>query len=724
MSTLGNTMERNRRILVIDDNPAIHADFRKILASDTGKADELARAEAQLFGRLTSPASRAAAFEVEVAFQGRDGLALVQQAMQQRRPFAMAFVDVRMPPGWDGVETTTRLWETDPDLQIVICTAYSDYSWEEMTARLGTSDRMVILKKPFDAVEVLQLANTLTEKWTLLQQSKLKLQDLERLILERTREIESANQQLRLEVRERELTEQVLRSTQEKLNHFLAKSPAVLYSSRIDGDRTVPVWVSENFKNFTGREIAEWFASGELACVEEVDRALVRDGLNALRLQNHLSLQYRVRRKDSVIRWVRDDQQLLRDEQGRPVEIVGCWTDITEQRLLEAELRQSQKMESVGLLAGGIAHDFNNLLTVIRCQVELLLGTEAFSGPTTDALRQVLAAADRAGNLTRQLLAFGRKQIMRSEHLDLNDVISNLARLLARTLGEHISLQVDCAPNLPAVLADRGMIEQVVMNLAVNARDAMPKGGRLAIATSVEQIDDAYVQEHREARGGTNVCLTVTDVGTGIAPELLNRIFEPFFTTKEVGKGTGLGLATVYGIVKQHDGWVEVQSRVGQGTAFKVFLPVSTSRADSTKPEDVSTPTQRGTETVLVVEDEPALRNLVRGTLQKQGYQVFTAGSGVEALNAWSARLHQIDLLLTDLVMPDGLTGWELARRLHAQRPALKVIFMTGYSAEMQQQQPAERSKFRILHKPFGHRALADAVRATLDEPGHQPETV
>jgi CheY-like chemotaxis protein len=373
-------------------------------------------------------------------------------------------------------------------------------------------------------------------------------------------------------------------------------------------------------------------------------------------------------------------------------------------------------MESVGLLAGGIAHDFNNLLTVIRCHVELLLGTEDFTGSTTDALRQVLAAADRAGNLTRQLLAFGRKQIMRSEHLDLNEVISNLAKLLARTLGEHISLQVDCAPNLPAVLADRGMLEQVVMNMAVNARDAMPDGGRLAIATSVVDIDDAYVQEHREARSGTNLCLTVTDTGTGIAPELLTRVFEPFFTTKEVGKGTGLGLATVYGIVKQHDGWVEVQSQVGKGTTFKVFLPASNHRAQAVKPADPSSPAQRGNETVLVVEDEPALRNLVRGTLQRQGYQVFTAGSGVEALNAWSARMHSIDLLLTDLVMPDGLTGWELARRLQAQHPGLKIIFMTGYSAEMNQQNAAERNKFRILNKPFGHHALADAVRAALDE--------
>jgi len=711
------SIEKNRRILVVDDNASIHDDFWKILARDNTEEDDLARANAELFGQPVAVPGKGPGFEVVAAFQGQDGLAAVREAAQSGRPFAMAFVDVRMPPGWDGIETTARLWEADPDLQIVICTAYSDYSWDEMTARLGVSDRMVILKKPFDVVEVLQLANTLTAKWTLLQQVKLKFQDLERVIGERTHELEASNEQLRGEVRERELTEQVLRGVQEKLNHFLAKSPAVLYSFRIESGKPVPSWVSDNFTHFTGHEVQDWYRQAPgLEYVEETDRVLVRDSLTILLAQGHLSLPYRVRRKDGTLRWVRDDRQLLRDEQGQPIEIVGCWTDTTEQRLLEGELRQSQKMESVGLLAGGIAHDFNNLLTVIRCHVELLLSAESFSNPTADVLRNVLDAADRSANLTRQLLAFSRKQVIRAENLDANELISALTKLLARTLGDHITVIPNYAPNLPAVLADPGMIEQVIMNLAVNARDAMPKGGQLTLSTSVCDISDGHKQQNPESRRGRHVCLSVADTGSGIAPEHQTRVFEPFFTTKEAGKGTGLGLATVYGIVKQHEGWIELESQVGRGTTFKIFLPVSSKKADKTITRIPEPLARGGHETILVVEDEPALLALVCKTLQRQGYRVFTAGSGAEAFNNWSARLHQIDLLLTDLVMPAGLTGWELANKLQAQKPGLKAMYMSGYSTDMNGHDPGVRQGVHLLTKPFGLRTLANAVRGCLDE--------
>lgn len=710
--------ERNRRILVIDDNASIHADFRKILAAPKTGGDELARAEAELFG--TRPASAVPArahFELAAAFQGQEGVQAAREAVQAGRPFAMAFVDVRMPPGWDGIETTTRLWEADPDLQIVICTAYSDYSWDEMIARLGTTDRMVILKKPFDTVEVLQLANALTEKWTLLQQVKLRCQDLERLIAERTQELQASNEQLRAEVRERELTEQVLRGIQEKLNHFLAKSPAVLYSLRIEDGKLVPSWISDNFANFTGSTVQDWYRQmPELDFVEEADRDHIRERHQVLLAQNQLSLQYRVRRRDGTVRWVRDDRQLLRNEDAEPVEIVGCWTDITDQRILEDELRQSQKMESVGLLAGGVAHDFNNLLMIIRCHVELLLSTDKVPEETAEPLRRILASADRAANLTRQLLAFSRKQVMRMEDLDLSELTNALAKLLARTLGEHVTLQTQCPANLPAVHVDRGMIEQVIMNLAVNARDAMPKGGTLTVATSVREFDEAYPQQHPEARAGRFLCLALTDTGSGISPANLVRIFEPFFTTKAVGKGTGLGLATVYGIIKQHEGWIEVASQLGSGTTFKVYLPAVDRPATKSVAAAAQAPARGGTETILVVEDEPALRGLVRTVLQRQGYRVFTAASGVEALHAWGERLDQIDLLLTDLVMPDGVTGWELARQLQSGKPQLKAIYMSGYNDEINGHDAAEHKGAFFLAKPFSPRILTDAIRGCLDE--------
>ncbi len=701
--------ERNRRILIVDDNASIHADFKKILAESDVDRISLARAEAELFGAPAVAAKDKPVFELSSAFQGQNALEMVRGSVQAGRPYAMAFVDVRMPPGWDGIETTTRLWEADPDLQIIICTAYSDYSWDDMIARLGASDRMVILKKPFDTVEVLQLANAFTEKWFLLQQAKTRLHELEEAVNKRTAALQKENA-------ERLMTERALRAAQDKLEHFLAMSPAILYSLRFESGTWLPAWVSHNFANLTGLECSDWYRQAPaLDCVEETDRHQVRDSLASLPGHNQLSLQYRVHRKDGSLRWVRDDWRIVRNAQQQPVEIVGCWTDITEQRALEEKLRQSQKMESVGLLAGGIAHDFNNMLTVIRCHVDLLERSGEFSASSKESLQGILKSAERATNLTRQLLAFSRKQVMRPEELNFNTLVGELQKLFRRTLGEHIDVSAICAPELPPLLADPGMIEQVIMNLAINARDAMPTGGRLTFTTSLREIDEAGAQRHSEARPGRFLCLSVADTGCGIAPEHLPHIFEPFFTTKEVGKGTGLGLATAYGIVKQHDGWIEVESRIGRGTTFTIFLPAVSKKTVGSATRIPVPPARGGCETILVVEDEPALLKLVSTTLQRQGYRVFTAGSGVQALEGWSTRLREIDLLLTDMVMPDGLTGWELAQKFQASKPELKTIYMSGYSTDLHGQAPALTQDVCFLAKPFGPQALAQAVRACLD---------
>lgn len=704
--------QANRRILIIDDNPSIHADFKKILGGETG-ASGLDAAEADLFGEKKALGHRG--FEISTALQGKEGLEAVRASVATGKRFALAFVDVRMPPGWDGIETTAHLWEADPDLQIVICTAYSDYTWDDIVVRLKASDQLVILKKPFDVAEVLQLASALTSKWTLAQQARSHLQDLEQAIRERTQELQQSNETLHAEVREREATEQALRATQEMLKHFLAKSPAVIYSLRFENRQLVPNWISENCISFLGGEVGDWYRqTSKLEYIDPADRESVRLGTEALETLGQISLHYRVRRKDGEVRWIKDDRQLVRNSSGEAVEIVGCWTDVTDQRLLEEQLRQAQKMESVGQLAGGVAHDFNNLLTVIQGYVELLLNTEQLVPSVIEPLRQVHMAADKAGTLTRQLLVFSRKQVMRPAEVDLNELIQGIMKLLSRTLGENITVHTERAAELPLIYADRGMIEQVLMNLAVNSRDAMPSGGTLTISASAHEFDDNAHMKQPLARAGRFLCIHVADTGTGIAPENLPRIFEPFFTTKEVGKGTGLGLATVYGIVKQHEGWVEVESTVGRGTTFHIYLPATNGHA-AVEAEKTRKPDARGSgETVLVVEDEAALRRLVCTVLRNRGYQVHAAGSGLEALNNWSRRLNEIDLLLTDVVMPDGVAGWELARELRNKKPSLKVIFMSGYSSDLASQKEAGDLDIPFLQKPFGPDKLADTVRQTL----------
>jgi len=694
---------RNRRILIVDDSPAIHDDFKKILVRVNPAGNDFENAEAGLFGRSETRAGEEQDFELTSAFQGEEALATVRTAMKAERPFAMAFVDVRMPPGWDGIETIVQLWQVDPDLQIILCTAYSDYSWKDLCGRIGATDKMVILKKPFDAIEVLQLANALAEKWRLLQQTQREVQNLESLVGERTRELQTSNQQLC--------------GTQEKLKHFLSKSPAVLYSLKLEGGRLTPAWVSDNFTAFTGRNIQDWYQqTPEDSFVEEADRSLLSKSLPTLLAQNHASLQYRIRRHDKTVRWVRDDCQLVRDDAQQPVEIIGCWTDITERKQLEEHLRQSQKMEAFGQLAGGVAHDFNNLLTIIKGYISLLADEDCPAEKRGPGLSAIARATDRAAQLTRQLLTFSRRQLFQPKALALDAIVADTSPMLQQLVGESITLKTECRSGKVSVTADPNLLEQVLINLAANARDAMPQGGRLTLSTAVCEIDDAHVRQYNEARKGPHVCLSVTDTGCGIAPEHMPRLFEPFFTTKDVGKGTGLGLASVYGTVKQHQGWIEVSSRRGKGTTFKIYFPESSLPAVPVESPPPDRPARGGNETILVVEDEGVLRELFCLTLQQLGYRVFAECSGAKALRSWSSRLDQIDLLLTDLVMPDGVSGWKLASALQAEKPDLKAIYMSGHSTETNGLGSKAAKDIRFLAKPFSVQTLAEAVRTCLDE--------
>jgi PAS domain S-box-containing protein len=389
--------------------------------------------------------------------------------------------------------------------------------------------------------------------------------------------------------------------------------------------------------------------------------------------------------------------------------------DITERLMLEAQLRQSQKMESVGQLAAGVAHDINNILTVIQGHAGLLLNAVPPGADTTRSIKQISAAAERAASFIRQLLTFSRKQIFRSKILDLNAVLHNLKGMLPRLIGEDITLETHCQPDLPCIQADTGMVEQIVMNLAVNSRDAMPKGGKLIITTSAAEIDAAYLRQHPEAHVGWFVCLTVSDTGCGMERKVLQRIFEPFFTTKEVGKGTGLGLATVYGVVKQHHGWIEVQSEVGVGTTFKVFIPVAGKAGDAPADPSVKSENVRGgKESILLVEDEIGLLELVREILQQYQYHVLIATSGVEALRVWDECNGQVDLLLTDMIMPGGMTGTDLAAELKRRKPALKVIYASGYSSALTGKDFTQGENI-FLAKPYQPNQVAQLIRETLD---------
>ncbi len=345
----------------------------------------------------------------------------------------------------------------------------------------------------------------------------------------------------------------------------------------------------------------------------------------------------------------------------------------------------------------------------------LLLAREGLDAEVKEQVEQVYSAGERAANLTRQLLTFSRKKEMQLSLLNLNEVLGEMGRMLGRLLGDDIKLECRFAGDRAPVQADAGMVEQVVMNLAVNARDAMPKGGQLIISTDAVVIEPIDVRTHPESRPGDFVCLSVRDTGYGMAPEIRARIFEPFFTTKGVGKGTGLGLATVFGIVKQHQGWVEVESQLDVGTVFKVFLPMICQPAPAPEIKPAESRTAGGTETVLLVEDEDSVRGLAKLILHRHGYRVLEAISGVDALSVWKQQGTNIDLLLTDMIMPDGLTGHELAKRLLSQKSSLKVIYSSGYSADLAGTAFISRQAPIFLQKPYSPQKLVRTVRECLD---------
>ncbi len=950
--------DKNRRILIIDDNRAIHDDFRKIL-SPTRATDALDVTEAELFGKAVPPGGvvQQIRYEIDSAYQGQDGVLLVKQALEAGRPYAMAFVDVRMPPGMDGVETIGKIWELDPDLQIVMCTAYSDYSWSQMFEKLGRHDGLLILKKPFDTVEALQLAQALTEKWWLHQLSRRKMEVLEDRVARRTGELQFKTALLEAQVNSsgdgilvvdlqgkkviqnqrvadlfkipkavadgnddaaqvkwvtdavknpgpfadhvahlyshpdvisrdeielkdgtildrysapvvgkdgknygriwtfhditgRKRAEEALQREHNLLrtlidhipdsiyvrdlsNRFVvanaafarlmgAAGPAALIGrrdadfyppemaanfDRIDqevfagrpifnrervlrfpnGQQLVTLNTKVPFKNDkgevigligVGRDITErkrletelnrerdlwrtlldnspdhiYFkdtqsrfiksskAQGRQFGVESPDemvgksdfdffteahaRPAFEDEQEIIRTGRPIiDKEEREVWKDGHVTWASSTKMPMRDAAGKIVGIMGISRDITERKRLETHLIQSQKMETVGKLAGGIAHEFNSILTAIIGQSELLLGDLPAGSPLANNAAEISRAAERAATLTRQLLAYGRKQFLRPEPLNLNQVITGMSGMLSHLMGEEmVEVTIVPAAGIKTVKADAGQIEQVIINLAMNARDAMPGGGKLTLETANVSFGPDSMGSHPELKPGSYVMLAVSDTGRGMGESVKARAFEPFFTTKDIGQGTGLGLSSCYGIIKQSGGHINLYSEPGRGTTFKVYLP----QMDPVPPKSparqtFATDMPRGTETILLVEDDPALRGMATGLMQRLGYTVLAAANGIEALSLkQQPGVGHVDLLLTDVVMPH-MSGKELADRVRALYPHTKILFTSAYTENAITHQGMLDKGVVLLQKPFAPAALAIKVREVLDWPSVPP---
>ncbi|HPQ67930.1 MAG TPA: PAS domain S-box protein [bacterium] len=1014
----------NRRILLIDDNQNIHFDFRKIFASEQANP-ELSKLSQLLFDDFPLPVS-SIEFTIDSAYQGMEGAELARQARADNNPYAMAFVDVRMPPGWDGVETAKHLWEIDPDLQLVLCTAFSDYSFRQIIQQLGVTDRLLILKKPFDLMEVRQLAISITEKWNLQQTARQATMELEAhrdrldsLVHERTSELERTYDELKKETSEREqITHQLhnnellFRLLTDNMNDLVAITDAKavftyvspsyvavlgheprqllgksfyslihpddrqqVFEKLQDGDHLRDsssavyrmqhreghyLWFETigrivghegdlmfgavfNTREITDRILAEEKAaftrqriqrqqraivkiltgqsqfevgfldsvrktleiatkalqverSGillftenreELQCINLFDSATnshskgltinvhdcpnyfaavqssraidatnaredsrTRELLESLLIPNNISslLDAAIRSHGDVAgvvcfqhtgtprKWEPDEvtfagevadylsqiliinkrkqaENALRESEERfrtlheasfggigihdnfilldanrslcrmmgysyrelintnvlrliapewreivsqhieeklqkpyeatgmrkdgslfPLEIQGRslpyqgrivnvteFRDITERveaenerTHLEAQLLQSQKMEAIGRLAGGVAHDFNNILTGINGYAEILLANLDPNDPLYSDIEEILRAGKRATELTNQLLAFSRKQVTHPKIIQANQIIANAQKMLARIIGEDIDLVFREDPELWPIMMDPSQLDQILVNLSVNARDAMLHGGKLIIETKNIVIPPQDARFHDSRENGQYICLSVIDTGHGMDEETKQHLFEPFFTTKPKGKGTGLGLATVYGIVEQNDGIIEVESTIDKGTEFHLYLPRAGEAVEDDYVEKPSLTIPTGNETILLVEDEDMVRSLAKKILEMHNYKVLEASGAGEAHFICQNELENIDLLLSDVVMP-RMSGQDLYHMLRKNKPQLKAVFMSGYTEDAIASHGSMEPGTWFIQKPFTIESLARKVREALD---------
>lgn len=590
--TAQDPLHINHRILIVDDNPTIHEDFRKILSpADFGETD-LNMIESAVFGEEQT-ARHLPDFQLAFAAQGEGAVRLLEMGQQQGRPFALALVDVRMPPGMDGVETIKNLWKIQPDLQVAICTAYADYSWDDIVDHLGISHRLVILKKPFDPIEVIQIANALTSKWSY--------------------ERELALRQLGLQTK---------------------------------------LW--DNAKKM----------------------------------------------EDTCARLRQEHNDRLR---------------------LEESLRQMQKMDSLGGLAAGIAHDFNNVLTVIQSHLSMNLMRGDQPPGIAESMGEVLMAARRAADLTRQLLLFSSRDFQTPRPLDLKATVEGEVEMLRRTLGKQVVLEVNVAEDLPEVVADQGSLGQIIVNLAVNARDAMKQGGKITISTRAQSIasDEAARAIHPDARAGDFAVLSISDAGTGMPPDILQQIFDPFFTTKEPGRGTGMGLAMVKALARHQGGWVVASSTVGVGSEFQVYLPM----VGTDVPLSLNPPPSKDFDglahdvapcTLLVVDDDAAVLHVINYVLTNQGHSVLMARDAHEAWQQWRVHKQTISLVITDINLPGEASGFDLGRAMLGDDPDLPVIFTSGYCPDILGQTSSLKLGINYLPKPFDVLDLLNAVGHAL----------
>ena len=797
----------NDRVLIIDDDPEIQSAYRAVLAPQDSDLNTSNAKLAQLLNTdQPDPSDLSPEFELYFASQGPEGVAMVKAAFSSNEPIAVAFIDIRMPPGFDGMETAARIRKIDPDIEIVIVTAYSDRSREEIVRVVGRPEKLLFLRKPFDPEELIQTALSLTAKWNLARQADEQKNELQTVLMTTPAAIFSVDQnrfitswnpaaekitgytarqvlgrpcilgQLAAEnecggciletgdskdayheleivdkqgtprtllkkatcikdhqgqvvravesfwdISARKAAEAALGESEARFRALVETTSDWVWETDANGCFTYCSPMCETIYGYPPQELLGCSLFDLLTLPEEISELQALFHRCVEKKHGFQNVEHRSQTKDARPIHIESSGIPVMDGNGDIMGFRGIDRDITkrkviekERRELEAQYRQSQKLEALGTLAGGIAHDLNNVLTPIMGGAQLSLLELDSDNPIYNNLRSIEEGVQRAAELIHQILAFSRKQVISTKPLDLTLLIKSYAGMLRRLIREDIQLTFDLEEDLWTIEADKNQMEQILINLVVNARDAVTEGGELIIQTAnrVVPVPDSLKSEHRLVPG-SYVVMSVSDNGQGMDPDTKGRIFDPFFTTKEAGKGTGLGLSTVYGIVKQHGGEIRVDTAPEKGTRFDIFLKKSgncVETREQEKPRDVT----GGKETILLVEDNKDVRDMTIVCLSHYGYRVIEATNGIEALKLFKELQGRIDLLFTDVVMP-GMGGKSLADTLRSHKRSLPVLFMSGHPFDVNTKELAEIGGNDFIQKPFSPQDLARKIRQMLD---------
>jgi two-component system cell cycle sensor histidine kinase/response regulator CckA len=706
-------MFENNRILIVDDNESIHDDFRKILlSSKTIEENEYKNLELELFGN-TNNATMVTTnldYQIDFVFQGEQALELVEKAERQNKPYALIFMDVRMPPGWDGIETISKIWERFPNIEIVICSAYSDYSWDKIISKLGTNDRLLFLKKPFDAVEVQQMALALVKKWNLAEKGKHYVDDLEREVAKRTKQLKSMVQELinsrdklKQEIFIRRQAELALASEKENLIVTLRSIRDAVITIDIDGTINLVNKVAEDLlgmdiNGLIGRPlrdvlhlVSEKSKEKLIVCMEHT----LQKG-RIIEIEDERSILITKDKKEILISI--SCSQII-DKNNKISGIVVVIRDVSEKQKIEEELLKAKKLDSVSTFAGGIASDFNNIITGIIGNISMARQELSDGEKVVKCLDTAEQAALRASKLSQQLITFSRGGVPVKEDVFLQEIIADLVYFVS--VGSNIKYKIALKDDLIPVSIDREQISQVFNNLILNAINSFKDGGTITIAAENAEINSS---SHLPLNNGTYLKISIKDEGCGIPPENIENIFDPYFTTKEEGNG-GLGLATTYSIIKKHDGYITVDSEVGKGSTFTFYLPASSKNSTKDK-------------RILVVDDEEMIRNVLKKILEELGYKVVLAENAATAINIYKKSAKEknyFSVLIMDLKILNSIEQNETINELRKIDPDLKAIISSSYSNEQVMAKYKDSGFNGVITKPFRVNELRDLLDKIID---------